>query len=120
MNDYGVFTVAIGSSVVSVSRGWTETTFSDGSSLSARHDEQPGQRQTAAELGCSVERMNREHDLTHSLLAAWLGLGQSPTLYGVAVGEKYPLHDLEEAAVLAIQRFAIAAGVDLLALAERQ
>lgn len=62
--------------------------------------------------------MNREHDLTHSLLARALGLPHSPTLHDVAHGRAASdLHAIEEEAVLALQRFARAAGVDLVATA---
>ncbi|WP_342643461.1 hypothetical protein [Rhodoligotrophos ferricapiens] len=63
--------------------------------------------------------MSRDHEATHHLLATWLGLPHSPTLYGVAAKQTYPDWMLEEAAVLAIQAFARANGVDLTTLAIR-
>lgn len=60
--------------------------------------------------------MSRAHEVTHSLLAHWLGLPESPTMRGVADGSYWPEWEAEEAAVLGVQRFARMAGVDLLQL----
>lgn len=73
----------------------------------------------------SPYEMHRDHDLTHCLLAHWLGLPASPVIAGVA--RQTPLSKAEagaeEEAVLAVQKFAQQQGVDLrrlaLALAER-
>lgn len=66
--------------------------------------------------------MSREHELGHALLARLLGLPYSPTLYGLALhadaqGPYWPSWRTEEASVLALQRYARAAGVDLVARA---
>ena len=57
-----------------------------------------------------------EHDLWHIDLALWLGK-PSPALMGAMgvrlTGDEQALADLEEAAVLALQRYAKAAGVGL-------
>jgi hypothetical protein len=96
----------------------TITRFADGSIAYADHAVQPGQAERAAEIGYpSAEAMNREHNLTHSLLAHWLGLDYSPTLHAVANGQRSAIWQAEESAVLAIQQFARAAGVDLVKLA---
>lgn len=87
----------------------------------AEHEEQPGQAETAAGLRYpDAQSMNRDHDLMHSLLAHWLGLPASPTLIQVADGQfGSDIAAAEEAAVLAVQRFANLAGVDLQAVAAR-
>lgn len=104
----------LGGATVHIGAERTVTTLPDGSEVYADHAEQPGQAALAADLGYpSAEAMNRDHDMAHSLLASWLGLPCSPTLQGVASGKFYKHHRLEEAAVLAIQRFARAAGIDL-------
>jgi len=112
-------TTTLGQTTVVVTRNTTTTYFADSTALTAVHDEQPGQAERAAQLGyATAEDMNREHDLAHSLLAHWLGLDYSPTLFAVAHGQTSPLWEAEESAVLAIQRFARAAGVDLLSVAK--
>jgi hypothetical protein len=62
--------------------------------------------------------MSREHEAAHHLLARLLGLATSPTMYGLALqaaaeGPYWPAWRVEEAAVLALQRYARSAGVDL-------
>ncbi|WP_046869282.1 hypothetical protein [Microvirga massiliensis] len=111
----------IGAVTVEVQDDYTVTTFPDGRQLHARHSGHADQAETAARLGySSVEAMNREHDLTHALLAYWLGLPWSPTLRDVVTNTPATeIHYLEEEAVLAIQRFAVAMGVDLLEVARR-
>lgn len=64
--------------------------------------------------------MNRTHDLAHTILAAALGLPASPTLSAMAGGRKHwPYWWREEQAVLALQGYAAAAGVDLEEVAAR-
>lgn len=107
--------IRIGACTVEIHPGWTETRFPDGRSVTALHTAQPGQDGTARRCGYrSAEELNRDYDLTHSLLAAWLGLPWSPTLYDVARGiSGDELHAIEEEAVLAVQRLANALKVDL-------
>jgi hypothetical protein len=62
--------------------------------------------------------MSREHEAAHHLMARLLGLPYSPTMYGIALhaaaeGPYWPAWRDEECAVLALQRFARSAGVDL-------
>lgn len=100
--------------LVELHDGWTVTKLPNGREVHALHAEQPGQAATAARLGCSVEDMNRTHDLIHSLLAHALGLECSPALGAVAASlPSTALHAAEEEAVLAVQRFAFMAGVRL-------
>jgi hypothetical protein len=107
----------VGNVDVEINGTFVITHFDDDRFVLADIDEQPGQAETAAAHGLTVKEMNLTHDLTHSLLAKWLGLPYSPTLRGVATRDIYPHHAEEEAAVLAIQRFARLAGVSLLGLA---
>lgn len=71
--------------------------------------------------GADVVRLNIEHELTHTLLAHWLGLRCSPTFCRVAHGDHDPsdLTRIEECAVLAVQAYAVALGVDLGEVARR-
>lgn len=67
-------------------------------------------------------RMSREHELSHALLARWLGLPCSPTMRGIAlrtagIGPWFPAWRVEEACVLAVQKFARVCDVDLVRLA---
>jgi hypothetical protein len=112
----------LGAVAVEIHDGWTVTRFSDGQEVHALHREQPGQADLAARLGYgTAAAMNREHDLAHSILAHALGLPHSHTLHDVAHGRPASdLHAIEEEAVLALQRFARAAGVDLVAVATEQ
>jgi hypothetical protein len=63
--------------------------------------------------------MSREHEITHHLLAHWLGLAHSPTMMGIAVTHIFKDWRTEEAAVLGIQAFARLMGVDLSEVAKR-
>lgn len=70
------------------------------------------QADIAAWLGCSVERMNAEHDALHARLSRWTGI-PSQSLRIVA-GEKLTPEEreiaaLEEDAVLYVQRYLCAA-----------
>lgn len=110
----------IGHTTVDIGINWTFTRLPDGSMVHADHAPQPGQEETARELGMSVDELNRTHDLTHVIIAHVLGLEVSPALHAVAHGlPSTPLHALEEQATLAIQRFAAAARVDLVEVARR-
>lgn len=106
---------------IEIGTGWTVTRLPNGREVWADHAEQPGQAETAARCGYeSAGDLNREHDLAHSLLAYWLGLDASPTLLDVSLARPRALiHDAEEAAVLAVQTFARAVGVDLVEVARR-
>jgi hypothetical protein len=86
-------------------------------------------RARAASLGYGADlaRMSRDHEATHSLLARWFELPWCPVLRGIAEGRHEafvagdePIPELAgavEAAVLAVQRYAMLAGVDLVKLA---
>jgi hypothetical protein len=77
-------------------------------------------RAIALGYGSDTAAMSRDHELGHHLLAHWLGLPHSPTLYAVAGGNlDHPLWRLEEGAVLALQAFAMAQGLRLEDVARR-
>jgi hypothetical protein len=64
--------------------------------------------------------MNRDHDLAHTLLAYFLGMPCSPALRDVAMGvAANDVHWLEEEAVLSLQKFARAMGIDLVLIARK-
>lgn len=97
----------------------TTLIFSDGDTLTGTHHVQDAQRKTAEEFQMEPAAMNRTHDLAHAILAAVLGLPESPTLAGTARKTTFPDWWREERAVLAFQSFAQAMGVDLEDVAER-
>lgn len=114
----------IGQTVIAVRPGAVTTMMHDGALIHAEPhdtDEYAAKAETMG-YGNDVERMNREHDLAHALLAHWLGLRESPVLRAVANDAWHDDADgrlaLEEAAVEAVCKFAIARGVNLLDLAE--
>ena len=102
--------------------GVTTTVYPDGGCVPACAEDNDAYRQTALEHGYGADTalLSREHELGHSLLAHWLGLQYSPTLRAVADGRAGEGDWREEAAVLAIQRFARARGIDLVAVARRE
>ena len=110
----------LGSVSVAVSEDYTTTTFEDGKTLTSEHRGQRGQIERAYGLGYrTAEEMNREHDLTHSLLAAIVGRDCSPTLRAIATGTVYPAWEQEEASVLSLQGYCNRLGIDIFALAKR-
>ena len=109
----------IGATTVHHEDGRTRTVFDSGGEVRGDHAPQPGQEETAARYGLTVEAMNRTHDLAHTILAAALGLPASPTLSAMPTGKHWSQWWREEQAVLALQGYAAAAGVDLEAVAVR-
>jgi hypothetical protein len=99
--------------------GLTVTRLADGAEIPARAQDDNAyvERSLLLGYGTDTSAMSREHEIAHSLLAHWLGLPESPTLRGVADRSFWPHWHLEEQAVLAVQSFARAAGVDLVTLA---
>jgi hypothetical protein len=109
-----VQTYTLGQTTISLTCGETHTQFADGATVVAAHEDVAGlgQARTATDLGYSaVSTMNREHDLWHTRLATWLGFSASPTLRAVATSGTYRWAGLEEAAVLAVTRWAVAEGI---------
>lgn len=96
--------------------GLTLTVFQDKTRVSARAEDTAAYREMALRIGygAEIDRMSQEHEVTHSLLARWLGLDRSPKLWDVA--HETPatdVHYFEDDAVLAIQTLARVLGVDL-------
>lgn len=112
-----VIMMRLGSCTIIHSAEATVTRFCDGRELRGDHAIQPEQLSTAADYQMQPHTMNRGHDLTHSLLAAILGLQASPTLEATAKGERYPDWWREERAVLALQGWAEALGIDIVDVA---
>lgn len=116
-------TFQLGQALVTVYDGWTVTRFPGGYEVQARHDDcrHVGQAATAEDLGYpDVVTMNEDHDLCHSLLALWCGLEHSPVLFRVARGLPASDHAwMEEAVVLALQRFLRQQGLRVDALVQK-
>jgi hypothetical protein len=104
-------TFHLGRAVITVYDGWTVTRFPDGHEVHACHQPcgQHGQAVTAHDLGYpDVATMNQDHDLGSPVLVALaLDLPEMPDAW------------MEEAAVLALQRFLRHHGVSLAALAQK-
>jgi hypothetical protein len=98
----------VGATVIVRHDAWTELRLPFEVSLCVPDDiGNNSQLVTAAQIGVSVNEMNAGHDLTHCLLAEWIGLPYSPTLASVAGGPliESDLNAAEEAAVIALQRY---------------
>lgn len=108
MNQAGVVTFRYGRTLVEVFDGWVRTTLPDGSELHAvpGETEEDVARAHSLGYGGDVWLMTRDHDRFHAMLAYALGLPESPALRNTAQGGgSMLLTDLEECAVLAIQRY---------------
>ncbi len=88
---------------------WVVTTYPDGTTVEAHPQHSSEDVARALALGyANVGELTLAHDPTHEHLARCLGLPHSPTLWAVAHGTEVDpdLAQAEEAAVLAVQRFA--------------
>jgi hypothetical protein len=106
---------------VEVGEGWTVVRIGH-LAVNGAPQGTEGQAETARALGYGddVTRMNRDHEVLHALLASWARLPASPTLARVAghiVPKDEDLERAEEAAVLALQRWLLMVGRDVLELA---
>lgn len=115
--------VVLGWTVVELwGHDFTRTILPDGTEVPAAPQDDDSYRERAAVLGYGADTasMSREHELAHVLLSYILGLPESPALRAAA-NDAGPsdLTGMEEDAVMAIQRFARAAGVDLVEVALR-
>ncbi|SDL30598.1 hypothetical protein [Paracoccus chinensis] len=102
----------LGATTVHHADDHTLTVFDGGGEVRGDHAPQPGQDETAAQYGLSVEAMSRALDLAHSILSAALGLPASPTLSAMPGGKHWSHWWREEQAVLALQGCAAVTGVD--------
>lgn len=88
---------------------WAETTLPDGRQVSARpNDESPAMAERLG-YGADVAAMTRHHDPLHARLCEWMGLPTSYSLSAALGDDVGDLAWLEEAAVLALQAFALRA-----------
>lgn len=104
-----------GNTVFIIGDGWSKTVFADGQEVEAVAHDTNSYRETALHLGYGndVARMSADHELVHSWLCHALGMQYSPALRSVVGDAADYRHGLEEDAVLAVQRFAIAYGISL-------
>lgn len=110
--------IRIGRTIVKMDGHLVETTLYDGGVVYAIPHDTEGYREKAERLGYGddIGRMCRDHELVHVLLAEALGLRESPVMRKLASGQPdSAVLGYEEDAVLAIQRFATAAGVNVVA-----
>jgi len=110
-------TLFISHNRVEIDDASARTTLHDGKQIPAVPHDTDSYRATAERLGYGSEtgRMCGEHELLHTALACWLGLLESPVMRSVAEGEAPTdgITVLEEEAVMAVQAYAVAAGVNL-------
>jgi len=107
-------TFLFGAVIVEVHNGWTVTRIPGFPDIVGRWDEQPGQAETAKTLGVDVRKMNADHDLLHSAFAHMTGLDASMALLAAAGAPVNPdVAAAEEAAVLALQKFLYAYGLNV-------
>lgn len=74
------------------------------------------QAEVANWLGCSVEAMNADHDLTHLTLCHWLSVTSHAMREAEGANltpEEAELAAIEEEAVLHVQRFAVRSGASV-------
>lgn len=97
-----------GRTLVEIFDGYVHTTLPDGATVHAVPGQTKEDVARAHSLGYGGDTwlMTRDHDRFHAMLAYALGLQESPALRRTAEGGKSTLvTDLEEAAVLGIQRY---------------
>lgn len=92
---------------ITINHGWVQVTLPDGRVFAALPQETPDYEMRAYALGFSSSwDMCKWHDLTHAILADWLGLKVSPALLAAAGDQiDHTLTDAEEQVVLALHRF---------------
>lgn len=114
----------IGNACIAIAATGTVIDFADGVSVPSQPEDSDAYRAAAQHHGYGTDtwQLCVDHEIMHLALADWLGLPDSPTLLAVRrgrLGDDLVLRALEETAVLAVQQFARAAGVDLVAWAQR-
>jgi hypothetical protein len=114
-------TIAIGPTTISIFPTSTLISFADGRTVAGQPEDTAAYRATAFQHGYDEDtlRMWIDHEIIHIALAHWLGLADSPTMKAVRydrLEDDHSLRQLEEIAVLAVQQYARAAGLDLLRL----
>jgi hypothetical protein len=97
---------------------WVETSLPDLPTLYACPMLEQAETAAALGYGADVDALTRDHDFLHAWLADVLGLDASASLTLAAGGVADPdIAGAEEAAVMALQRFARLVGIDMAALA---
>jgi hypothetical protein len=109
-------TLRFGNTRIEVFHDATRTTFEDGSVLVAAAEDTPQYTETALRNGYSADTvaLSREHEIVHVALAHLLKTPSPSLLF--EIGAEHPelwLRQYEEDAVLAIQRYTRALGLDL-------
>jgi hypothetical protein len=110
--------LSFGNVLVAIHKWGTVIAWPDGTHVIGMPEDNDVYRKTAHEHGYGDDTLSlcREHELLHVALCHWLGT-PSPVMEACRLGGDMPGADirrLEEAAVLAIQRFAKAMDVDLI------
>lgn len=114
--------IRIGTVTVEIDKAHVVSTLADGARVEAEPHDTAEYAATAEATGYGkdVAGLNRDHELTHHVLANALGLAESPVMRAVANGtwqdDPHGLLKLEEDAAMAVQRLARAWGVDLIGL----
>lgn len=114
--------IRIGTAVIEISKDHVLSILADGARVEAEPHDTADYAASAQHLGYAgdVAGMNRDHELAHHLLASVLGLAESPVMRSVANDTWQDDPDgtlqLEEDAVMALQRLTKALGIDLIGL----
>jgi hypothetical protein len=117
-NNSDMVTLTFGGTTVQVLADGTQIEFADGTTVVGQPEDTDAYRHTAQTHGYGADTLSLciEHEVMHVALADWLGVSDSPTMKAVRTNrltDDLPFRTLEEAAVLAVQRYARAAGIDL-------
>ena len=114
--------IRIGCTTITIEPNRLTSTLLDGKQVDAVPHDTEEYRATAeaSGYGSDLAGMNRDHELSHHILADALGMAESPVMRAVADDTwrddpKGLLH-LEEQAAMSLQKLARAYGIDLIGL----
>jgi len=114
--DNEIKTLHFGTTKVEVYPDHTMITFADGFEVPGAPEDTDEYRATADKFGYGTDTLKlcQEHEVMHIAFCHWLGI-QSPTMRRLQTNDESlaKMNRLEEAAVLAIQRFARECDIDL-------
>jgi hypothetical protein len=109
-------TLQFGTTTVEVFPDHTMIRFEDGFTVAGAPEDTDDYRATADKFGYGTDTLKlcQEHEVMHIALCHWLGV-ESPTMRRLQTNDESlaKLNRLEEAAILAIQRFARECNIDL-------
>jgi hypothetical protein len=113
-----IATLCFGDAVVSVYDRGTVITWSDGTFVAGEPEDTDEYRSTAREHGYGEDTLAlcREHELLHVALCYWMGVASPVMEFLRRKPEEMAgaeIRELEEAAVLAVQKFARAMNIDI-------